>query len=594
MTDAAPVRVCLQAGFGLGQAFLRAWHDWQRDPARAARLEFMALTAVPPDAQAIRQAHRGTTLEPLAEALVAQWPPLTRNLHRLGFEGGRVHLLLGIGEPLDLLPELHAQVDEFLIDELDVSADPQRAPLRLSKGLARLAAPGARLCAAVASQGLRPALASAGFEIVADTVQTRAVYNPRFTPRRRGRPATAAGERHALIVGAGLAGCAMASALAERGWRSTLIDRASAPAMEGSGNPAGLFHGIVNAQDGAHARFNRAAALLAQRTVQVAIDGGGVRGSAQGLLRLDTRGLGVQLMRDELDALQLPPDYVQALDAGQASQLGGLPLQHPAWFYPGGGWVQPAALATWFLQQAGPCAEFRGGLQVQSLRTEAGRWQLLDAAGHVIAEAGTVVLSNAADALRLMSAVHWPVATVRGQISLYRAASPHTAMQLPRLPVAGFGYLLPDVDGLAVFGASSQPGDADASPRDADHGINLQRLAQLSRTALPPAGLQAAQLQGRVGWRCVADDRLPLVGAVPDEAAFAQRPGERLDEVPRRPGLHVFTALGSRGISWAALGAQVLAARISGAAVPLESSLVDALDPARFALRAARHALQRG
>jgi tRNA 5-methylaminomethyl-2-thiouridine biosynthesis bifunctional protein len=135
MTDAAPVRVCLQAGFGLGQAFLRAWHDWQRDPARAARLDFMALTAVPPDAQAIRQAHRGTTLEPLAEALVAQWPPLTRNLHRLGFEGGRVHLLLGIGEPLDLLPELHAQVDEFLIDELDVSADPLRAPLRLSKGL---------------------------------------------------------------------------------------------------------------------------------------------------------------------------------------------------------------------------------------------------------------------------------------------------------------------------------------------------------------------------------------------------------------------------------------------------------------------------
>ena len=53
-------------------------------------------------------------------------------------------------------------------------------------------------------------------------------------------------------------------------------------------------------------------------------------------------------------------------------------------------------------------------------------------------------------------------------------------------------------------------------------------------------------------------------------------------------------ALGSRGISWAALGAQVLAAQISGAPVPLESSLVDALDPARFALRAARRALPRG
>jgi hypothetical protein len=80
--------------------------------------------------------------------------------------------------------------------------------------------------------------------------------------------------------------------------------------------------------------------------------------------------------------------------------------------------------------------------------------------------------ANAADALRLISAAQWPVATVRGQISLYRAASPHTAIQLPRLPVAGFGYLLPDVDGLAVFGASSQPGALGFSYRISVQGCN--------------------------------------------------------------------------------------------------------------------------
>jgi tRNA 5-methylaminomethyl-2-thiouridine biosynthesis bifunctional protein len=256
--------------------------------------------------------------------------------------------------------------------------------------------------------------------------------------------------------------------------------------------------------------------------------------------------------------------------------------------------VQPAALARWLLLQAGPLAVFRGGLRVHSLRAEGGRWQLLDATGLVIAEAGSIVLANAADALRLLAAAHWPVQSVRGQISLYRHASPSHALRLPTLPLAGAGYLLPDIDGLAVFGASSQPGDVEASPRDADHDFNLQRLAQLSPASLPASGLQRARLHGRVGWRCVADDRLPLVGAVPDATALADSPGERLDEVPRRPGLHVFCALGSRGISWAALGAQVLAARISGSPVPLEASLVDALDPARFALRAARRAQPRG
>jgi tRNA 5-methylaminomethyl-2-thiouridine biosynthesis bifunctional protein len=597
MTDATPRRVFLQVGFGLGQAFLQAWHDWRLDPKRAVRLDFIAITPSPPDAGTLRLAHRGTALQALAGELAAIWPPLTRNLHRLGFDGAQVHLLLGVGQPLDLLPELQARVDDFLIDEVVLSTDPQRALLRLCKGLARLAAPMARMRAASSLQALRPALASAGFErepVMGEANEIRAVFNPRFVPRRRSRLLPQDGERHALIVGAGLAGCATACALAEQGWRSTLIDRTGAPAMEASGNPAGLFHGIVNPQDGAHARFNRAAALLAQRTVQEAIHSGVARGSAQGLLRLDTRGLGVHAMRAELAALQLPPDYVQALDAAQASTRCSLALRHPAWFYPGGGWVEPAALARWFLQQAGRAAEFRGDRQVQSLRAAGGRWQLLDADGGLIAEAGAVVLANAADALRLMNASHWPVEAVRGQISLVRHLSTDQGMHLPKLPLAGAGYLLPDIEGLAVFGASSQPGDVDTRVREADHTFNLKRLAQLSPASLPAQGLESAPLQGRVGWRCVAADRLPLVGAAPDEAAFGQAQIERLVAVPRLPGLHVFSALGSRGICWAAMGAQVLAARISGAPVPLETSLVDALDPARFALRAAHRARPRG
>ena len=54
--------------------------------------------------------------------------------------------------------------------------------------------------------------------------------------------------------GAGRAGAATAAALARHGWRSTLLERGEAPALEGSGNPAGLFHGTVNPDDGPHAR----------------------------------------------------------------------------------------------------------------------------------------------------------------------------------------------------------------------------------------------------------------------------------------------------------------------------------------------------
>jgi glycine/D-amino acid oxidase-like deaminating enzyme len=66
----------------------------------------------------------------------------------------------------------------------------------------------------------------------------------------------------------------------------------------------------------------------------------------------------------------------------------------------------------------------------------------------------------------------------------------------------------------------------------------------------------------------------------------ARRDQPRL--VPREPGLFLFSALGSRGISWSALGAQVLAALVTGAPSPIEASLLDAVDPARFQVRDAR------
>jgi len=93
-------------------------------------------------------------------------------------------------------------------------------------------------------------------------------------------------------------------------------------------------------------------------------------------------------------------------------------------------------------------------------------------------------------------------------------------------------------------------------------------------------------LAGRVGWRLATPDRLPLVGGLPVPGHVGRIDQARF--IPRQPGLAVCTALGSRGIGWAALCAQVLAAQVSGAPCPLEASLLDAIDPARFLVRAGR------
>ena len=415
----------------------------------------------------------------------------------------------------------------------------------------------------------------------------RATFAPRFLPKRAaGRPRTAhSSARHAVIVGAGLAGSSAACALAQQGWTSTVLDRRASAAQEASGNPGGLFHGVIHAQDGTHARFNRAASLEAAKAIRRAIADHGVAGAASGLLRLES-ALGLSAMQAVLDRCDLPSTYAQAISAAAASRLSGLHLAQAAWHYLEGGWVQPAGLVRSFFERSGARSQLRTHCAVDRLQHVNGAWQLLNEQGEVLEQADVVVLANANEAaplLRLLSPYTLAsVQEVRGQISQL----PSNTAGLPntRLPLTGAGYQLPSHLGNTLFGATSHDGDADASVRASDHASNLKQLAVLTQTP-PLLDLDITQLQGRTAWRCVAPDRLPVIGGVPLEAdPLIDQP--RL--IPRWPGLFAYTALGSRGITWSALGGQILAAWVTGCPTPVEASLLDAVDPARFAARRAR------
>ena len=611
--------VVLETGFGTGHNFLATWQAWRADPQRCSSLVFIAIEPRPlhhpsPTRFDLKAARPDTRDAPhdapqgaLADALLEAWPALTPNLHRLSFDTGQVQLLLMVAELQQGLAELVAHVDAFFLAGFEPGADAAASAGKVCKAIGRLATPGATLAAANLTLAWMASLTTAGFAARSatdgdpggDAGITLATFAPRFTPQRA--PTRTSGSqprsngRRALIVGAGLAGCAAAWALAEQGWQSDVLERCDAIAQEGSGNPAGLFHGIVNPQDGRHARFNRAAALETRAAVQIAVDHHGVGGAARGLLRLESQ-LDLAAMLATLAHLGLPPGYVQALDAASASRMAGMAMSRPAWFYPGGGWVHPGGLARAFLERAGAQSTLRTGIEVHALNRSASGWRLLDARGALIDEADVVVLANAGDALRLLGDAGLPMERVRGQISVATASAfgpPHLP-QLPKIPITGAGYLLPALHGQAVFGATAQPGDADPSVRPADHAANVAQLERLTGMRI---ALDVDRISGRTAWRWVTPDRLPIIGAAPDVPSMASATlVSRLDQprfVPRLPGLFVFSALGSRGITWSALGAQTLAALISGAPVPLEASLLDAVDPARFAARRTRHAQQR-
>jgi tRNA 5-methylaminomethyl-2-thiouridine biosynthesis bifunctional protein len=221
---------------------------------------------------------------------------------------------------------------------------------------------------------------------------------------------------------------------------------------------------------------------------------------------------------------------------------------------------------------------------VRALERAGSGWIARGASGQALAEAPVVVLANAADATRLAPSDHIRLRRVRGQVTLLPGAR-FTAL---RAVLLRGGFLVPPLDGVAVAGASYDFDDDDPRPRADSHAGNLERLEGILPGA--SAGLDPAVLAGRVSWRAVAADRLPLIGALASEQqspAAGPALGARL---VRTPGLYAAFGYASRGLLWAGLGAELLASLLEGDPLPVEAALADAVDPGRFLLRAIRRA----
>lgn len=581
--------VILETGFGLGNNFLATWAAWRDDPARCERLVFVSIEKHPLRHDDLTRVHAASPEPALARQLVAQWPLSTPNLHLLDFESGRVQLILAFGDAQALLPELQAEVDAVYLDGFAPSKNAAMWSPEVFRRLTRLLAPGCTAATWSFSRPVRDGLASIGFEVQrapglgGKRDMTVARWAPRFVPPRPAAfRAAPVGPREALVIGGGLAGCAAAWGLSLQGWHATVLDRQPEPALETSGNPGGLMHGIFNAPDGLHARWYRSAALHTARWAAPALTQGRVAGRLDGFLRLDAHlsGDGLLAAQRQLATVGLDPAYVTAIDAATAGAAAGLPPSQGAWSYAGAGWLSPRDWSRELLACSG--ATWRGGQAVQRLRREGATWRAWDAEGRLLGEAPVLVLAHAAGLRQC-----WPdratppqVRVNRGQTTVLPADFP--ALRRPRMPLSGRGYALALPSGEVLIGATQQSEDPDPHWRADDQRHNVQRAAAIGVCA----DIDPGPLPGRVGWRVSVPDRLPLVGPPRDPMAPAPARADALRHLPRchaaDHGLYVLTALGSRGLTSAALAGRVLAAWISGAPCPVENDLRDALDPARL------------
>ena len=578
--------VILETGFGLGLNFLATWDAWRKDPCRSRQLHFISVEKFPFSANDLGALHgRWPELADLSAELRAKWPPLVPGFHRLHLDGGRVVLTLIFGDALDCLKRVGARVDAFYLDGFSPAKNPELWSPPLFKALSRLAAAGATATTWTVAAAVREGLASAGFicEKLPGFPPKRDRLAARFEPRFPLREAPTAPVRHAIVLGAGIAGTSVCERLGARGWQLDLIERRDQPGREASGNHAGCLLPLLARDDSRASRISRACFLYALRGLQSLTDAGSTaRWGRTGVLQLAKDAAHAAGQKAAIEDLALPPDFARFMDADAAGALLGWPVEQGGWYFPDGAWANPPGVCGALMDAHGDRVRRHFATVALSLEWKSGFWHVLDGYGLTIAAAPVLILANGGDVSAFPQAAGLPLRKIRGQVSHLPAAD----FAAPSLVVCRDGYLTPSVDGTACLGASFDVEDPEEALRESDHAGNLAHLERL----LPGAGarLDPARLEGKVGFRPASLDRLPLVGALPTGETLGDAPATQLKHLQRWPGLYGVLGYGSRGLVWAPLMAELLACQLEGEPLPLESDLVESLDPARFLLRASR------
>ncbi len=359
----------------------------------------------------------------------------------------------------------------------------------------------------------------------------------------------------AIVIGGGLAGAAAAAALAARGWQVQVVDAASEPASGASALPAGLMAPHLSGDDNLLSQLSRHGVAATWRHAQALLhEGTDWRGTGTLEHRVrSNRGVPARPVGDDDGHRDATPAQRTAASLTEDAV---------AIWHPRAAWIRPAALVRAWL--AHPAITWRGAIRVADLQVIGSRWRVLDAQHHEVGQAALVVIAAAVGSAPL-AGQRLDLHAVRGQISWGLQSPAHA---LPAFAINGNGHLLshiPTADGLAwISGSTYGRGDTATDERAQDHADNLARL----RTLVPALAERLApafapdRVRGWSGVRCASTDRRPLVGEL-------------------APGLWVSTAMGSRGLTFAALCAQLLVARLHGEPGPLPPPLAAALDLAR-------------
>jgi len=558
-----------ELGFGAGVNVLAVWRAWRRTCLPHAQLHISSIEAFPLERDdAARALTQFPEVADLAAKLVECWPVRAYAPQRLWFGEDSFSLTLHTGDAETILAGLDGQFDAWFLDGFAPARNARMWSEGVFRNMARLSAPAARAATFTVAGEVRRGLESAGFAV--EKKPGFGAKRERLEARGAGAaPTGKASPKRVAILGGGIAGAAAAHALTRRGVETVVLDAAPVLGAGASGNPAGLVMPRLD-RDGPLREVFLAAYLHAVRAYGALGEGVFVACGVE--QRAEARN--ADALADLLNDPPLPDDWMRASPNGAA-------------LHTRAGVLRPVGVLREFLHDANVMLD----APVAALERAGDAWTLRAPDGRALLKADAVVLACGAALKEFGPAKFLFIELSRGQIEWGVGAAP--AHVLTRS-----NYVAP-FDGGVLFGATfdkvEPDGETPAVQSDAEsRGRNVESLVQLAPEIA--ASIDPARLNSRASLRAATPDRAPIMGALPDEAAWREENaavahGAEPVTSPRLPGIYVVGGLGARGLTLAPLLGECVAGEICGEPALLSKDARNAIDPERFLKRALRRSI---
>ena len=254
-----------------------------------------------------------------------------------------------------------------------------------------------------------------------------------------------------------------------------------------------------------------------------------------------------QSLKRQSSLLNVRPDNLlfEKLNVDEASSRAGIKLNNGGLFFEKGGFIEPKALCKVLIDHK----NIREILstKVDKIMSEENINKIF--IGKEISEYDEICLCTGYTSNELIQLPG--LSSKRGQISYVKSSQDIENLQFP---ICASGYFSPKRGSSHVVGSSYSDVKID-SILEEEHLINRKKLEAIH-------DFEVSIVDGKVGFRAVTKDRMPLVG--------------------QKKGVYINTGHGSRGSTSAPLCAEIITDFIDNKPLPVENSVKVALEVDRF------------